>query len=114
MNELTKGIKTVFLGESQRLTPQEEKLNKLMHENFDLRNDLQYFYSEMRTLYRCILSNNYQIPIILDEPTIKMYTNENIASDFTRVINIPIDEKLVYKLQETLNKYEKYKENENA
>lgn len=76
------------------------ELEKQVHgckENVRIMNQLIY------DIFRYLQDHNYKVPVMLDEPTVKIYTNETIEPDFIRYINLPIGDIAREQLNKTLS-----------
>lgn len=108
-----------FIKETTKTDLQREKENtekaykdiaKLELENMELKQEIVSLVKTLQETYQYFQRNDYEIPILLDEPKIKKYTSENISADFVRIITIPVADLVKKEMEEKINQfYSKYK-----
>lgn len=108
-----------FIKEATKTDLQREKENtekaykdiaKLELENMELKQEIAILTKTLQDTYQYFQRNNYEIPILLDEPKVRKYTNEIISLDFCRAITIPVADLVKKEMEEKINQfYSKYK-----
>ena len=96
-NEIKKGSK-------------EDKIEKLERENFKLKMQVSDLMNVNRKILREIISKHYMFAVPITKADVRMYTNEDIESFECKVVNIPLDKKVIemfnVELFNIINKYE--------
>lgn len=79
-------------------------------ENMELKNEVVRLIKTLQDTYQYFQRNNYEIPILLDEPKVRKYTSESISAEFVRTITIPVADLVKKEMEEKINQfYSKYK-----
>jgi hypothetical protein len=73
----------------------EDKIEKLERENFKLKNQICELLSLNKKILREIVSKHYMFAVPITKSDVRMYTSENVESFECKVVNIPLDKKVI-------------------
>ena len=73
----------------------EDKIEKLERENFKLKNQISELLSLNKKILREIVSKHYMFAVPITKSDVRMYTSENVESFECKVVNIPLDKKVI-------------------
>lgn len=109
-----KFIKEATKTDLQREKEKTEKANKenakLFLKNRQLEEEIVVLIKTLQETYKYFERNNYEIPIMIDEPKLRRYTSEIIGPDFVKMITIPVADIVKQEIEDKINKfYRKYK-----
>ena len=109
IEDLKKEVKKT---EYEKITePFQKEVSELQQDNHMLEKNINNLIISVRNLIIDIENNNMQIPIFIDKPIVARYTNEDLSTFKTKIVNIPVNqvavEQIKLALQQAINSLEK-------
>jgi replicative superfamily II helicase len=90
--------------------PLEQEISELRHNNYVIEKNVDNLVRSVKELIKDIENNNMQIPIFIDKPIVARYTNEDLSTFETKIVNIPVNqvavEQIKLALQQAINSKE--------
>lgn len=107
---IKEATKTDLQREKEKTEKSNREKNELFFENEELKKEIIVLIRTLNETYKYFERNNYEIPIMIDEPKLRPYTSKIIEPDFVRMINIPVANIVKEEMEDKINKfYGKYK-----